>query len=51
MSIGEAAGAAAALSVKCGVSPRQLDIKILQKALMNNGAQLFTDEEEEKISP
>jgi hypothetical protein len=40
MSLGEAAGAAAALSVKLGVTPRALDVKLLQKKLLDQGVLL-----------
>ncbi len=38
--MGEAAGTAAALAVKNGVSPRQVDRKLLQQALLKGGAVL-----------
>ncbi len=38
---GETAGAAAALSLKEGVAPRQLPVPLLQKALMEQGMSLF----------
>ena len=41
MATGEAAGVAAALSVKAGVTPRQLPVKQIQQKLMQNGAVLF----------
>ena len=44
MSLGEAAGTAAALSAKLGVPPRALDIKMLQAKLEEHGAQLFFDD-------
>jgi len=40
MAIGEAAGAAAALSIKDGVSPRELDVERLKRALVSQGAVL-----------
>jgi hypothetical protein len=40
MSLGEAAGAAAALSVRLGVTPRALDVKLLQKKLLEQGVLL-----------
>jgi len=46
MSVGEAAGTAAALSANLGVSPRELDIKILQEKLIEHGALLFLEDEE-----
>jgi hypothetical protein len=48
MSTGEAAGAAAAISNRLGVAPRNLDIKLLQKRLLQQGALLFLDEEKYK---
>jgi hypothetical protein len=39
-SIGQAAGTAAALSIKNNVTPRRLDVKLLQKTLMDQGAAL-----------
>ena len=41
MATGQAAGIAAALSVQMNVSPRELDVGTLQKALLNTGAVLF----------
>ena len=38
--MGEAAGTAAALAVKQGISPRKLDYKLLQKTLVKQGAAL-----------
>jgi hypothetical protein len=38
--VGEAAGTAAALAVKQGISPRKLDYKLLQKTLVRQGAVL-----------
>jgi hypothetical protein len=46
MSLGEAAGTAAALSANLGVAPRNLDIKLLQQKLIEHGAQLSTRDEE-----
>lgn len=48
MAMGEAAGAAAALSSRLGVTPRTLDIDLLQKRLVEQGARLFFDELEER---
>ena len=48
MATGEAAGAAAALSSKLGVPPRKLDIKLLQKKLLDQGVLLFLEEEKDK---
>jgi hypothetical protein len=45
MSLGEAAGTAAALSSKLGVRARDLDIKMLQTKLLEHGVQLFSEEE------
>ena len=38
MAMGQAAGTAAAISVKKGVIPRKLDISLLQKNLISQGA-------------
>jgi hypothetical protein len=46
MSLGEAAGTAAALSATLGVAPRNLDIKQLQHKLTEHGAQLSMDDED-----
>lgn len=40
LNIGEAAGTAAALSVRTKVQPRALDISLLQKTLVENGAEI-----------
>jgi hypothetical protein len=48
MSTGEAAGTAAALSAKLRVPPRKLDVKLLQKKLLDQGALLFLDNEKDK---
>ncbi|MFC1718410.1 FAD-dependent oxidoreductase [Candidatus Poribacteria bacterium] len=40
MAISEAAGTAAGLAVKQGVTPRQLDVKLLQKVLLENNNEL-----------
>ena len=40
MPVGEAAGTAAALCVKQGVNPKQLDVKALQKRLLEQGAEI-----------
>jgi len=48
MSLGEAAGAAAALSVRLGIAPRNLDVKLLQKSLLDQGVLLFFDEDKAK---
>ena len=40
MAIGQASGLAAALAARQGVAPRDLDIKTLQEALLNQGAEL-----------
>lgn len=44
MSTGDAAGAAAALSIRQGVTPRHLDVNLLQKALREQGALLSVEE-------
>jgi hypothetical protein len=49
MSTGEAAGAAAALSAKLGVAPRNLDVKLLQKALLAQGVLLSLDDQKPVI--
>jgi hypothetical protein len=41
--IGEAAGTAAALAAKAGVTPRALDVKLLQHTLLQQGAYLGTE--------
>jgi hypothetical protein len=38
MAMGQAAGTAAALSVKLGVKPRELDVEILRETLRKQGA-------------
>jgi hypothetical protein len=48
MAVGEAAGTAAALSIRLGVKPRALDVKLLQKMLLKNGALVFFDDEKER---
>jgi hypothetical protein len=48
MSTGEAAGTAAAVSVRTGLSPRKLNVTLLQKKLLDQGALLFLEEEKEK---
>jgi hypothetical protein len=48
MSLGEAAGAAAALSARLGITPRKLDIKLLQKKLLDQGVLLFLEDEKIK---
>jgi hypothetical protein len=48
MSTGEAAGAAAALCSRQEVSPRDLDVTLLQKALLQQGAILFLEDERAK---
>lgn len=40
MALGEATGVAAALSTKLGVSPKSLDVTVLQKELLRQGAYL-----------
>jgi hypothetical protein len=44
MSTGEAAGTAAALSVKERVSPRELDGKLVKNLLEKNGVNIRPDE-------
>lgn len=48
MATGEAAGAASALSIRLGVTPRNVDIAQLQKILLNQGALLFMEDEKAK---
>jgi hypothetical protein len=48
MSLGEAAGTAAALSAKLEVSPRNLNITLLQQKLLDQGVLLFLDDEKKK---
>lgn len=48
MTTGEAAGAAAALSARLDVAPRKLDVKLLQKKLLDQGVLLFLEDEKEK---
>lgn len=43
MAIGQAAGTAAALCAKAGCRPRTLDIKTLQRALEDQGVNLFSE--------
>ena len=45
MPTGQAAGTAAALAAREGCTPRQLDYRKVQQALMDYGAQLFREEE------
>jgi hypothetical protein len=47
MTLGEAAGAAAALSSRLGVTPRKLDVRLLQKTLLKQGVLLFLEDEKE----
>ncbi len=48
MAMGHAAGVAAALSAKLGVPPRKIDVKLLQKILLEQGALLFFEDEKER---
>jgi len=48
MATGEAAGAAAALSYRLGVTPRNLDIRQLQNVLLRQGALLFMEDGKER---
>jgi hypothetical protein len=41
LATGQTAGVAAALALKQGVTPRNLDIKLLQKTLIKQGVELF----------
>ena len=45
LATGQAAGTAAALAALAGVSPRDLDVRLLQKALAEQGAELFGGQE------
>lgn len=47
MSTGEAAGAAAAISMRSGILPRNLDVKLLQTTLLQQGVLLFLDDEKD----
>jgi hypothetical protein len=47
MSTGEAAGTAAALSSRLNVPPRKLDVRLLQRKLLEQGVLLFLEEEKE----
>jgi len=49
IAMGEAAGAAAALSIKAGVSPRKLDVPSLQRQLLAQGV-LLSDELTRKLT-
>lgn len=42
MALGEAAGIAAAIAAEQGVTPRELDVKLVQNALTAKGADLFS---------
>lgn len=46
LATGQAAGVAAALSAREGVTPRQLDYRTVQQALMASGSRLFAEEEQ-----
>lgn len=48
MATGQAAGAASALSIRLGVTPRKVDIQQLQKILVSQGALLFMEDEKAK---
>ena len=41
MAMGEAIGTAAALASRMGITPRELPVKTLQKALTDKGIELF----------
>ena len=45
MSTGEAAGAAAALAARTGVAPRDVDIRTVQQALLDQGVLLYIGDE------
>lgn len=40
MAMGEAAGTAARIALECGVEPSQVDVKLVQQALLENGGYL-----------
>ena len=42
MALGEASGIAASIAAEQGVTPRNLDVKLVQKALTDKGADLFS---------
>lgn len=44
--MGQAAGTAADLALRSGVVPRALDVKLLQKTLLADGAYLGTETEQ-----
>jgi hypothetical protein len=44
MSMGMAAGIAAAVSVRCGVSPKDVDVKVLRDLLLERGAIMTMDQ-------
>ena len=46
MSMGEAAGAAASIAVRAGVTPRQVDVRTLQQRLLDQGALLYIGDEQ-----
>ncbi|MBU0557265.1 MAG: FAD-dependent oxidoreductase [Alphaproteobacteria bacterium] len=46
MSMGEAAGAAASIAVREGVTPRQVDVRTLQQRLLDQGALLYIGDEQ-----
>jgi hypothetical protein len=45
MSVGQAAGAAAAISISSGTSPRNIDTRLVQKVLLEQGALLYLDDD------
>jgi hypothetical protein len=45
MSIGQAAGTAAAMAIKEGVTPRQIDAKRIRTRLAEQGAPLLTEQD------
>ncbi|MDR7614128.1 MAG: FAD-dependent oxidoreductase, partial [Armatimonadota bacterium] len=48
MVTGHAAGTAAALASRTGTTPRNLDVRMLQRRLLEQGAFLFDEEEEDR---
>ena len=45
MAIGEAGGSAAAISSNNGIEPAELDVRLVQKMLLDQGAVLFTEDD------
>jgi len=49
MVLGQAAGAAAALAAKQGITPRSLDVRLLQRTLLEQGVHLGSDDRLEAL--